>query len=150
MGKDEWLTPPEIISALGVFDLDPCAAEDRPWDTAKKHYTIKENGLRSPWWGRVWLNPPYGYALREWMGRLAEHGNGIALTFARTETKVFFESVWGKAGAIIFLRGRLTFYHSDGTRANNNSGGPSCLIAYGEHNTRVLECCELDGWFIRL
>ncbi len=23
--KEEWLTPPEIIQALGTFDLDPCA-----------------------------------------------------------------------------------------------------------------------------
>lgn len=22
-GKDEWLTPPEIVRALGEFDLDP-------------------------------------------------------------------------------------------------------------------------------
>ena len=25
MGKDEWLTPPEIIYSLGEFDLDPCS-----------------------------------------------------------------------------------------------------------------------------
>ncbi len=24
-GKDEWLTPPNILEALGVFDLDPCS-----------------------------------------------------------------------------------------------------------------------------
>jgi hypothetical protein len=39
-GKDEWLTPPEIIKSLGEFDLDPCSPINRPWDTAKNHYTI--------------------------------------------------------------------------------------------------------------
>jgi hypothetical protein len=34
----EWLTPPEIITSLGMFDLDPCTPSVRPWDTAKKHY----------------------------------------------------------------------------------------------------------------
>ena len=32
-GKDEWLTPPEIIKALGTFDLDPCASTTRSWPT---------------------------------------------------------------------------------------------------------------------
>lgn len=27
--SDEWYTPPEIIEALGEFDLDPCAAPPR-------------------------------------------------------------------------------------------------------------------------
>ena len=26
---DDWLTPPEIIAALGRFDLDPCASPSR-------------------------------------------------------------------------------------------------------------------------
>ena len=83
-GKDEWLTPPEIIKALGSFELDPCSPINRPWDTAAKHYTIEDNGLSLPWHGRVWMNPPYGDATEMWMQRLAEHGNGIALIFART------------------------------------------------------------------
>jgi hypothetical protein len=76
MGKDEWLTPPEIVRALGPFDLDPCAPIVRPWDTAAQHYTIQDNGLNQPWAGRVWLNPPYGREAIHWMARLAEHGNG--------------------------------------------------------------------------
>jgi hypothetical protein len=37
--KDEWLTPQFIVQALGAFDLDPCAPVNRPWDTARTHYT---------------------------------------------------------------------------------------------------------------
>lgn len=58
MGKDEWLTPPEIIRSLGEFDLDPCSPINRPWDTALNHYTIIDNGLKQQWYGRVWCNPP--------------------------------------------------------------------------------------------
>ena len=39
--KDEWLTPPEIIQALGHFDLDPCSPIDRPWPTAKVRQTVQ-------------------------------------------------------------------------------------------------------------
>ena len=59
MGKDEWLTPPELIRALGEFDLDPCAPINRPWPTAGGHFTREDDGLTKEWFGRVWLNPPY-------------------------------------------------------------------------------------------
>lgn len=86
MKNDEWLTPPEIIGALGEFDLDPCAPVIRPWDTAYIHYTIQDDGLSKKWQGRVWCNPPFGREAVKWMRRMAEHGNGIALIPARTET----------------------------------------------------------------
>lgn len=66
-GKDEWLTPPSILKALGDFDLDPCSPINRPWDTAKKHYTIEDNGLNKKWEGRVWCNPPYGDEAEDWI-----------------------------------------------------------------------------------
>lgn len=33
INKDEWLTPPWLLSRLGSFDLDPCASVNRPWPT---------------------------------------------------------------------------------------------------------------------
>jgi len=144
-GKCEWLTPPHVLRPLGEFDLDPCAAVRRPWPTARHHLTIQEDGLARPWFGRVWLNPPYGRETGRWLARLADHGNGIALVFARTETRMFFEHVWKKAAAILFLRGRLTFYNEDGTRPSNSGGAPSCLIAYGRHNAAALAACGLSG-----
>ena len=40
--NDTWLTPPSIITSLGEFDLDPCSPINRPWPTAKEHYTIED------------------------------------------------------------------------------------------------------------
>ena len=147
MGNDEWLTPPEILAELGEFDLDPCAPKVRPWDTAKEHYF--ELGLMKPWHGRVWLNPPYGNETKHWLNRLVEHGNGIALIMARTETKTFFSCVWEKADAFLFIKGRLCFHYVDGTRAKANCGAPSVLVAYGENNVKILENCNIKGKFIR-
>jgi hypothetical protein len=144
---DCWLTPPEIIKALGPFDLDPCAAPGQPWATAESHYTPPQDGLQLPWFRRVWLNPPYGQETGRWLGRLSQHGNGIALIFARTETAMFFEHVWAKADGVLFLEGRLHFYQVDGTRAKGNAGGPSVLLAYGKGNARALQCCSLKGAF---
>lgn len=148
-----WLTPPELLNALGRFDLDPCAcAEPRPWPTADQHYTKIDNGLVKPWQGRVWLNPPYGppSVVNPWLERVAEHGRGTALIFARTETDAFHTFVWPVARAILFLRGRLFFCRPDGRRADNNAGAPSCLIAYGGEDVARLARSELPGHMVVL
>lgn len=75
--SDEWATPPEVLAELadefarGGFDLDPCCAGP---DTAcaPTWYTPADDGLVSPWFGRVWLNPPYGRVIAKWMARAAE------------------------------------------------------------------------------
>ena len=150
MMKDEWLTPPHILKALAAFDLDPCAPISRPWDMAFQHFTILDDGLSRAWRGRVWLNPPYGLLAGRWLERLADHGDGVALIFARTETEMFFTQVWEKADALLFLRGRLFFCDTTGTPAKANAGAPSVLIAYGACNAACLEHCGLGGHFVRL
>lgn len=150
MKNDEWLTPPHIVQALGAFDLDPCSPISRPWDTAREHYNIVEDGLSKPWSGRVWLNPPYGAEAARWLERLAKHGHGTALIFARTETAMFFDWVWPYASALLFLRGRLHFHYVDGRRAEANSGAPSVLIAYGDADAEILKKCGIDGQYIDL
>lgn len=147
--KDEWLTPPSIIEALGVFDLDPCAPVVRPWPTAANHFTIEDDGLAQPWEGRVWCNPPYADAA-PWIEKLSEHGNGIALLFARTETRMFFDYIWPKASGILFLAGRVAFYHVNGKRTDSSAGAPSCLIAYGEANAYALKTSGVAGKYIAL
>lgn len=143
--SNEWLTPREILSALGPFDLDPCAPITRPWSMARKHYTIEDNGLSKPWDGRVWLNPPYGPLTGMWLERLADHGNGVALIFARTETVFFHRQVWDRADDLFFLEGRLHFCWPDGTRAKFNAGAPSVLVAYGRENGDRFIAAHLDG-----
>lgn len=136
MLTDEWLTPPDLLKRLGHFDLDPCCPVGMPWRTADVMFT--NSGLELVWHGRVWMNPPYGRETGKWLDRLAQHRRGIGLTFARTETKMFFDYVWNRAHAVLFLRGRLTFCNLAGEPAKFNSGGPSCLIAYGRDDANVL------------
>ncbi len=169
MGKTNGL-PPYIVKALGVFDLDPCSPVNRPWDTALRHLTIHDDGLAAPWASgdRVWCNPPYGTQCALWMKKMAKHGNGIALTFARTETKMFFESVWPVADAVLFLSGRVKFIHlnratelssenvnelfalEDRGKQGDNAGAPSVLIAYGKENAHKLSEVMHLGKFIKL
>lgn len=143
---DTWLTPLAIVRALGRFDLDPCAAPSpRPWPTAARHIELPEDGLEAAWAGRIWCNPPYGDKTGLWLKRLAEHGSGTALIFARTETADWHKWIWPFATAILFLKGRLHFYLPDGTRAHGNAGGPSALIAYGQQDAKILSICQIVG-----
>lgn len=79
----------------------------------------------------------------KWLRRLRDHGDGIALVPARTETEMFFECVWGRADGVLFLKRRPHFHYVDGRRATFNSGAPMVLIAYGAANLEVLQDCGL-------
>ena len=138
-----WLTPPSIVRALGEFDLDPCGHPG--WPTARRAICLPDNGLTGAWYGRVWLNPPYGAGMWEWLERLANHGTGTALIFARTETAGFSRTVWGRADGLLFLRGRLRFHHSNGAQAKANAGAPSVLVAYGSSDARALARASKSG-----
>lgn len=150
--SDDWQTPREILAPLGQFDLDPCASAHQVYKTATVMLTKESHGsgLLTSWFGRVFLNPPYGRNVGKWIERLKQHGNGIALVFARTDTSWFQEHVFDGAHGVYFLNGRLSFIRPDGSVASHNSGGPSALVAYGHANAVQLYGYPRDGYFCRL
>jgi hypothetical protein len=92
----EWFTPIEYIEAarevLGGIDLDP-ASNDRANQTikAKTFFDAKIDGLRQPWSGRVFMNPPYG---------TMEDGSSLAAMFCE---KAIGEYETGNIDAAILL-----------------------------------------------
>lgn len=155
-GSVVWLTPPAVLHQLGgwqSFDLDPCAAPDpRPWPTAQRMNALADaNGLAIEWHGRVWLNPPYtSDEIGRWLARLADHGRGTALIFARTETAAFHRHVWERAHGLLFLEGRLNFHDAKGRRSAKNAGAPSVLCAYGADDLDRLAASDLAGALVPL
>lgn len=149
--NDTWLTPPHILTPLGTFDTDPCAPEENPtWTNTRIAYTEADNGLIQPWGGRVWLNPPYGRGIDKWLQHMAEHvthhnGSGIALIFARTDTKAWQDWVFPYAHSILWVRKRLRFYTPDGEEGYTTAGAPSALIAYTPEDTKILSESGIVG-----
>lgn len=137
----EWYTPPEVIAcvvlALGGIDLDPCSnSKDAPRIPAARHFTVEDDGLAQPWSGRVYMNPPYGREIGDWIAKLAaEHGAGrvteaIALVPARTDTG------WWRAlpaRYACFVTGRLTFSDHD-----NAAPFPSAALYLGDNPERFV------------
>ena len=130
----EWYTPPYVFDALRVeFDLDPCAAPQHDHVPAKNKILLPQNGLIEEWRGNVWLNPPYGKSTSQLIKKLAEHGNGIALVFARTDTEWFHHAV-ETCDAICFIRKRVKFIDGNDGEPKGAPGASSCLIAWGIDN----------------
>ena len=146
-----WLTPLSLIQALGDFDLDPCCPTEMPWRTAREmhHYPDMGCGLSREWHGRVFVNPPYGEHAFKWMRKFAAHKRGIALIFARTDTRGFHEHVFSSARAIYFLKGRVKFHREDGSCPKNGPAAPSCLLAHTEEDTAAILNSGLVGFLMR-
>lgn len=146
-----WLTPPNIVEALGgwrSFDLDPCAApEPRPWPTARRmNARLDGNGLLIEWRGRVWLNPPYDAdVIGAWLAKMAQNNRGTALLAVRTENDAWHRHVWPVATGMLFLRGRLHFCYPNGRVAKDSAGHASVLVAYGQEDLDRLAASGIDG-----
>lgn len=149
--NDEWLTPPELVESLGGFDLDPCQPIKPPFFHARNGFNINDDGFAQDWteYNRVWCNPPYGRETFKWLDKLEQHGNGIALIFARTETIGFHASIWDKADAVFFFKGRLRFHYVTGEKGGA-ANAPSCLVIYGSQNIESVKNSGLKGKLIIL
>ena len=147
-GTVEWYTPPEIFEALGCrFTLDPASPGQVkvPWIPASRHYVKEDNGLLLPWHGRVWLNPPYGAGMSKWLYKMACHGNGLVLVFARTSTQWFHEYV-NQADGVCFLSKKVYFLKEGVKKGNPGTG--SIMLAFGQENVDILKKSGLGTMMI--
>lgn len=111
----DWPTPQDFFDALHAefgFTLDPCATPANA--KCATYFTAADDGLAQDWGvHRVFCNPPYGRAMREWAKRcfegIVECALVVLLAHARTDTRWFHDWVYGKADEIRFVRGRLRF-----------------------------------------
>jgi phage N-6-adenine-methyltransferase len=137
----EWYTPKMIVSRVveffGEIDLDPCSNDhgDQANVPAKNHFTKDDNGLTRDWTGRIYMNPPYGREVAEWVSKLkSEVSNGhveeaVVLIASRTDTQWFNSLV--KYGCVwCAVEGRLSF---TGPNADKNGAPfPSAIFYIGD------------------
>lgn len=133
--SDHWATPWPLVRELerefGAFDLDPCCRAETA--KAKASYTPEQNGLALPWFGRVFLNPPYSKPA-PWLQRALDTTSTgearlvVALLPVRTDTRWFHDLVKGRA-ELRFIRGRIKWLGWQGTPIPNPKD-PSMLAIY--------------------
>lgn len=146
--SEEWYTPRVVLEALGLeFALDPCRPVEGPipWIPARHSYSKADDGLLKPWRGLVWMNPPYGAATPCWMEKLAAHGAGVALVYARTDTYWFHDAARA-ARAVCFIKGRVRFVDRlERELASGRPGSGSVLFGFGDIAAGAVRRCGL-GW----
>lgn len=143
--SDEWYTPAYIFDALGErFCLDVAAPKaGGPHVPARAHYF--SGSLSQPWWGFIWMNPPFGgrNGLVPWLDRFFEHGSGIALTPDRTSAP-WWQDANRKADATLFVSGKVKFIQPDGSLGKSPGTGTT-LFASGPRAVDALTRAELAG-----
>lgn len=130
----EWETPQDFFEKLDAkyhFELDVCAT---PENAKCKEYIGKGlDGLEVRWYGRCWMNPPYGREIGKWVRKAYESvrkGHAelvVCLLPAGTDTAWWHE--YCMRGEIQFIRGRLKF-----GGAKNSAPFPSALVIFSREN----------------
>lgn len=144
----EHYTPSVIIDAaiacMGGIDLDPCSnSKETPNVPAAMHYTREDDGLSQVWRGCVYMNPPYGREIDDWVAKLVseyEAGNvteAIALVPSRTDTQW-----WQRLREyhVCLVSGRLKFIGN-----NDPAPFPSAVFYLGQNIGRFVWAFEELG-----
>lgn len=112
--SNDWPTPDPVFRELDLefgFTLDAAASDI--YHKCDRYFTVDDDGLSQPWDGVVWVNPPYGRVIAQWVAKAyAESLAGatvVMLIPSRTDTGWWHDYVLGKGAEVRFIRGRLNF-----------------------------------------
>jgi hypothetical protein len=133
-GNPEYYTPPHIVgmarNVMGKIDLDPASNElAQRWIGAETFYTKEQNGLIKPWFGNVWLNPPYDKPSVGAFIDKAIHSpitQMVMLLNNITETS-YGQKIMKFSDLICFPKGRIRFITEDGVQSKMPSHGQMIL-----------------------
>ena len=137
--KQDWGTPQVFFDYfqkyLGYnFTLDACASEDN--FKVPYFYTEEINAFNQvPLSEKIWMNPPYARGAQTKFVELAikwsRHNVVWCLIPARTDTKLFHDTILPNANQIIFIKGRI---QHEG--ANGGALMPQMLVQFDYYFTK--------------
>jgi hypothetical protein len=135
MANDEQYTPVSLFAYLGVtFDLDVAAPKGGiHYIPALAHYSKEDDGLKQPWSGMVWMNPPYSKP-SPWVDKFIAHGNGIALL--PMSKSAWSRKLWDAADGISYV-GTMKFVQADGKSSQIYM--PVLLYSIGHEATEAIK-----------
>jgi len=151
---NEYATPPKIWRpldrAVDGFDLDPASGAE-PTPIADERFTVADDGLTQPWFGSVWLNPPWssngdGSAKDRWLTKArneaARDAVDVVLVLLPADTSAhwFHDHVTAAEAWCLVGPGRIPFIGMD-----RNPAFAMCLAAYGTVDEEIVGALEQFG-----
>jgi phage N-6-adenine-methyltransferase len=141
---DTWTTPRDFFDKLNTefdFGLDAAAMQNSTlvpdnWYGPDHPDPAARDALRIDWnhnsRGKpIWLNPPYGRVIKDWMRKANEVSSGggtvVCLVPARTDTH-WWHDYCINAYEIRYIRGRLKFGGQ-----KNSAPFPSAIVVMRKH-----------------
>lgn len=160
-GKEDWYTPREILSVvdeyMGIITLDPMSSKEANREVEANHfYTKEDDGLTKPWFGNVWLNPPYNSKTMEQVAKkIVESVQGdvdrlLLLSNNATET-IWCQEILLNASAICFPKSRIRFVDGvTGKRQNSPIQGQIITLFLGKNVDHAEEVSRFMAIFAKL
>jgi T5orf172 domain len=139
----DFYSPKPLVEAarkvMGGIDLDPASEViANRWIQAGKIYTISEDGLKQPWFGRVYLNPPFGRwalwgpkLLEEWYRDVEQM---VVLCSQTALSAQQFRPILDACDALCIETGRSSFW---GPNLKEGRSGPhfgTALLYFGKED----------------
>lgn len=155
---NEYATPPEIwrplSRAVGGFDLDPASGSE-PQPLAPDRYTESDNGLKQPWHGAVYCNPPWssngdGSAKTKWLRKARRETDRsdvdvvLIVLPADTSAHWFHNHALDATALCLVGPGRIPFLGED-----RNPAFELCIMAFGAVNNDLLNALNSLGAVIQ-
>lgn len=149
---NEYATPPEIWRplgrAVGGWDLDPCSGAE-PHPIAPTRYTKEDDGRSKPWFGSVFVNPPWssngdGSAKDRWMTKVRNEANRedvdviVVLLPADTSAHWFHDHVLAANAVCLVGPGRIPFIGE-----SRNPSFAMSISAFGDVPQQLVDA--MDG-----
>jgi hypothetical protein len=145
-----------VRRVLGGIDCDPASNFLAQKNVqAATFYTLADNGLVHPWYGRTFLNGPYDDLL-PWVRKLLEEiklghvSSAIMLTNAVTDTEWFSLALQGCA-LVCFTEGRIRFLDKNGALMGTPPSQGQAFFYFGgdvgrfkAEFSRIGNCCHLS------
>jgi phage N-6-adenine-methyltransferase len=145
-GNVEWYTPKWIIDIVhnfyGKIDLDPAScSRANEVIQAESIFTKESNGLNSFWWGKVWVNHPYGKKENTlWTSKIIEEyienkfvTDILGICYASTSEK-WFQNILNNCDGVSFISPRVSFVSGDNQKSSSPQKG-ACIYYFGDNIT---------------
>ena len=157
MSKDNWGTPEWLLAKVrkfynGYIGLDPCSSElHQKRVYANHYYTEKDNGLKHPWYGNIFCNPPYSHP-GLWVDKATKEfktgDKEIIMLLPAVFRAKWGQQLWKEFPLVLLFDKRLAFYSPFLNEEVKGNRDGSLLVYLGSYGDNFIQDFHMHGTII--